>query len=195
MGMLYRLMYRIGFTPWDRVLPVELVDMVTGRDALRPGRALDMGSGNGTKAIFMATHGWQVTGVEAVPRAIAESRRRAAEVGADVEFRQGDVTRLEDLGLQPDYTLIFDFGCYHGLNRTQRDDYARGLNQVAADGAILLLMGFSKAAPPVPLPVTETELLSRLGQAWTLVWSHPDESEGTAAMKRNAATWYCVKRV
>jgi cyclopropane fatty-acyl-phospholipid synthase-like methyltransferase len=191
--MLYRLMYWFGFTPWDRVLPVELAGIIIGPQALPPGRALDMGSGNGTKAIFMASHGWRVTAVEAVPQALAESRRRAAKAGVNVDLRQGDVTRLDDLRLEPGYTLIFDFGCYHGLNRKQRDAYARGVDALAANGASLLMMGFSKAVPPVMTAVTTPDLLGRF-QNWKLAWSHPDESQGTTAMNRGAARWFCLIR-
>jgi SAM-dependent methyltransferase len=191
---MYRLMYRFGFTPWDRLLPAELAEMITGPDALPPGRALDMGSGNGTKAIFVATHGWRVTAVEAVPRAVAESRRRAMKAGVRIDFRQGDVTRLEDLKLEPAYNLIFDFGCYHGLNGKQRDAYVRGVNSVAADGARLLMMAFSKSSPPVVTAVTESDLNDRFGAHWTLAWSHPHNSDGTWAMTRAAAFWFCLVR-
>lgn len=191
---MYRLMYWLGFTPWDRLLPAELAEMVTGSDALPPGRALDLGSGNGTKAIFLAAHGWHVTGVEVVPRAIAESRRRAARAGVQIDFRHGDVTRLEELNLEPGYSLIFDFGCFHGLNGRGRDAYARGVNAVAARGARLLMMGFTKPSPPVASAVTESELTSRFGGDWTLAWTHPDLSAGTRAMKRAAAFWFCLVR-
>lgn len=191
---MYRLMYRFGFTPWDKVLPDELADVITGPEALPPGRALDMGSGNGTKAIFMATHGWRVTGVEAVPRAIIESRRRAGKAALTIDFRQADVTRLEELNLEPGYDLIFDFGCYHGLNGNERDAYVRGVNSVARGGTTLLMMGFSKPSPPVRTPVTETDLRSHFGPGWTLAWSHPDASHGTPAMVRAAAFWFCLIR-
>jgi cyclopropane fatty-acyl-phospholipid synthase-like methyltransferase len=191
---MYRLMYRFGFTPWDKVLPSELAEMITGPEALAAGRALDMGSGNGTKAIFMATHGWRVTGVEAVPRAITESRRRAGKAGVKIDFREGDVTRLQQLGLEPGYTLIFDFGCYHGLNGKQRDAYMRGVNSVAGEGSTLLMMGFTKPSPPVTTPVTEADLRSRFGADWTIAWSHPDTSLGTFAMVRAAAFWFCLIR-
>lgn len=194
MSVMYRLMYRLGFTPWDRVLPAELADMITGQDALPPARALDMGSGSGTKAIFMATHGWHVTGVEAVPRAIAESRRRAAAAGVKIDFRAGDVTRLEELNLEPGYSLFFDFGCYHGLNGRQRDAYARGVKSIAADHATLLMMAFTKSSPPVVTAVTEEDLRTRFGPGWTLVWSHPDTSRGTATMRRAVAFWFCLVR-
>jgi SAM-dependent methyltransferase len=176
------------------LLPSELADMITGHDALPPARALDMGSGNGTKAIFMATHGWRVTGVEAVPRAIAESRRRAAKAGVKIDFREGDVTRLEELNLEVGYSLIFDFGCYHGLNGRQREAYARGVKSIAADRARLLIMAFTRSSPPVVTAVTEEDLRGRFGPGWTLVWSHPDTSRGTATMTRAAAFWFCLVR-
>jgi SAM-dependent methyltransferase len=194
MSLLYRLMYRIGVTPWDRVLPAELSDIVMGPDALPPGRALDLGSGQGAKAVFMAKHGWRVTAVENVPRALGEARRRAAQAGVEVDFRQGDVTRLAELRLQPGYSLVFDFGCYHGLNRKQRDAYGVGVNALASPGATMLLMGFTRAVPPVPVGVSEQDLAEHLGGGWRLSWTHPVASGGTSAMNRAAAAWFCLVR-
>src|SRR5437773_4787917 len=109
MSLAYRLMYRLGFTPWDRVLPQELADVVTGPNALPPGRALDLGSGYGTKAIYMATHGWRVTAVESVPRAPGVGHRRASKGGVNVHFGRGDGTRLGELKRERGCSLAFDF--------------------------------------------------------------------------------------
>ena len=192
MSIGYRLMYRFGFAPWDRMLPGELAAMITGKDALPPGRALDLGSGLGTKAIFMASHGWHVTAVESVPRALTEARKRAAKAGVKIDFRQGDVTRLAALDLEPGFDLIFDFGCYHGLRAKQRDAYARGVNAVAAPGATLLMMAFTRALPPVPSGVTPAELAQRFGAGWSLEWQRPAELGGTPAMTRATAAWFCL---
>ena len=79
-------MYRLGFTPWDRMLPSELATAMKGPDALPPVRALDMGSGFGTKAIFMATHGWRVTAVdEGVDDPRADRADGAAVSGQDAD--------------------------------------------------------------------------------------------------------------
>jgi cyclopropane fatty-acyl-phospholipid synthase-like methyltransferase len=191
---LYRLMYLLGFTPWDGVHPDELRQAIDGPAALPPGRALDIGSGKGGKAIYMATHGWQVTAVENVPRAVAQARRRAQAAHATVDFRLGDVTRLQELGLDPGYNLLFDFGCFHSLKGTQRAAYAAGVTVLAAPGAQLLMMAFTRPLPPVPSPVSEAELIERFGDAWTLMWSHPDRSGGTSAMNRAGANWFCLSR-
>jgi len=186
-------MYRLGFTPWDRMLPSELATAMKGPDALPPGRALDMGSGFGTKAIFMATHGWRVTAVESVPRAIEEARRRASRAGVKVDFRRGDVTRLEELKLEPGYNLVFDFGCFHGLSGKQRDAYARGVSAVTAPGATMLMMAFTKPVPPITVGVTEAEVLERFGGGWNKAWSHIAEVEnGSSAVRRGMPGWFCL---
>lgn len=195
MSTLYRLMYLLGFTPWDAVRPAELRELIEGPTALPRGRALDLGSGKGAKSIYMAEHGWKVTAVENVPRALAEARNRAEAAHVTVDFRLGDVTRLSELGLEPGYDLLFDFGCFHGLKAAQRDAYAQGVRSIAAPGAMLLMMAFTRALPPVPVGVSESELMDRFGSDWTLLGSHPDHSAGTSAMNRAGASWFCLSRV
>jgi SAM-dependent methyltransferase len=185
-------MYRLGFTPWDRVLPQELVDVIDGPDKLGPGRALDLGSGYGTKAIYMATHGWKVTAVEYVPRALEEARRRASKAGVKLDLRRGDVTRLGELKLEPGYNLVFDFGCFHGLRDGQRDAYVQGVNALAAPGATLLMMAFTKPMPPITTGVAESELLQRFS-GWDKAWSHVGEVENSPpTVRRGMPGWFCL---
>jgi len=59
-SLFYRLAYRFGRPRWDTAEPrPELDGLLQGR---RPGRALDLGCGTGTDAIYLASHGWEVTG-------------------------------------------------------------------------------------------------------------------------------------
>ena len=70
-----------------------------------------------------------------------------------IDSHQDDATRLDELKLEPGYTLIFDFGCYHGLNRKHRDAYARGVNSVAPPATTLLMMG-APARHPIRLTLS-----------------------------------------
>ena len=90
----FRLMYRLGFTPWDSgVPPPELIEVIEGARRLPAGRALDIGCGTGTTTVYMASKGWQVTGVDFVPRAIRAAGAKAAAARLPVAFLVGDVTR------------------------------------------------------------------------------------------------------
>ncbi len=62
-GLAYRL--HLGPQPSD-VPDHRLVALVEGPDRLTPGRALDLGSGTGRNAIYLARHGWEAIGVEMV---------------------------------------------------------------------------------------------------------------------------------
>jgi hypothetical protein len=119
--VVYWLAYRLGLAVWRRPTPpADLVALVEGPSALPTGRALDLGCGTGTDAIYLATHGWDVTGVDAVPKALATARRDATAAGVAPRFVQGDVTRLHELSVGDGYALIVDFGCFHTLPEDRR---------------------------------------------------------------------------
>ena len=69
-----------------------LVAEVTG---LKPGRALDLACGEGQNAIWLATLGWDVTGVDFSEVAIAKGRSRADRDGVRVEFVCADLLGYE----------------------------------------------------------------------------------------------------
>ena len=54
---------------------------------LRPGRALDAGCGHGAEALWLAAHGWDVTGVDFSATALAQARSTAGAMGPDVAGR------------------------------------------------------------------------------------------------------------
>jgi SAM-dependent methyltransferase len=138
--------------------------MVEGPARLPPGRALDLGCGTGTSSIYLARHGWEVTGVDFVGGAIATARHRAEAAGVALRLVVGDVTRLEELGIGEGYTLLVDFGCYHGVPSGRRDAYAASVTRVAAPGAPLLMLAMGKAGP---VGVTADELRGRFA-GWEL---------------------------
>ena len=58
------------------------------------GTALDLGCGSGIWAVELARRGWQVTGVDFVPKALRRARARAKEAGVELRLLEGDVTSL-----------------------------------------------------------------------------------------------------
>jgi 2-polyprenyl-3-methyl-5-hydroxy-6-metoxy-1,4-benzoquinol methylase len=89
----FGVMYRLGFTPWDgHPLAKSLRDLVEGNagaaSGLPAGTALDIGCGTGDSAIYLARHGWQVTGVDFVATALSKARTKATAACFD-RFRPG----------------------------------------------------------------------------------------------------------
>lgn len=176
-GLVYRAAYLLGLKVWDRDVPASaLVDLVEGPSKLPPGRALDLGCGTGTETIYLAKHGWDVTGVDMVPRALSIARGRASEAGVSPRFVEGDVTRLQDFGVGNGYTLLVDFGCFHTLPLDVRDAYVASVSGAAAPGSMFLLYGFTRPPrlAPMAASISTDELQRRFGgNGWELVSAEP----------------------
>jgi SAM-dependent methyltransferase len=189
-GLVYRSLYRLGLTIWERAVPPsDLVDLVEGPSPAPPGRALDIGCGTGTDTVYLAAHGWDVTGVDMVPRALAIARRRAAAAGVAPRFVKGDASRLRDLGLGDGFTLVLDFGCFHTLPADRRDPYVAGVSGVAAPGATLLLYGFARPPRLAPMRagVSAGEVRERfVPHGWELVSAETMTADAIEAVGQRA---------
>ena len=133
---LFRIFYRVGFTPWDgHPIAENLQNMVEGTSDEPPlpaGSALDLGCGTGDSSIYLAQHGWKVTGVDFVPKALDKARAKAAAAGLSINFVQADVTHLSQAGIGTGFPLIVDNGCLHNMSDDDRDAYVREVSAVAA---------------------------------------------------------------
>lgn len=85
--------YRSGDRIWSGRPNRHLVAETEG---LPPGRALDVGSGEGADALWLAERGWRVTAVDissvALDRAAAHAEERGAEIAERIVWQRADVT-------------------------------------------------------------------------------------------------------
>jgi SAM-dependent methyltransferase len=197
MALIYRIMYRVGFTPWDTgAVSEELAALVEGPDALPPGRALDLGCGTGTHALYLARSGWRVTAIDAVERPLKKARQRAADSGVTIDWIRADVARLGELGLAPGFALFYDRGCFHGLSDGDRAAYASAVTDLAAPGATLLVMAFATNRKlAAPSGADEPEIAERFGAGWELVVASADRGPAPSGPMRDVPlTWYRLRR-
>lgn len=196
MSLAYRVMYRVGFTPWDtEEVPGELSALVEGEEALPPGRALDVGCGTGTQATYLAGRGWRVSAIDAVERPLRRARARATAAGVGVEWIRADVTRLGEAGLEPGFSLIHDRGCFHGLNEAQRTAYAAAVSALAAPGATLLMMAFARNHVPVGPSGVDGEEIAACFARWELDSVMDDSAPAPSGpMGEVARHWYLLRR-
>jgi len=139
MRLFYDTWYRFGRPPWVGEARSELVELVTN-GTLTPGRAIDLGCGEGDNAIFLARHGFTVTALDFAPAAIAKARRKAEAAGVAVEFLVDDLTMLRRV--QGQFDLLVDYGTLDDLGLPQRDAYVREVVPLAKPGCRFLLWCF-----------------------------------------------------
>jgi SAM-dependent methyltransferase len=174
-SLAYRFLYRIGFTPWEEMekLADQIVPLFEREEngAEAPyGPVLDIGCGSGIWATKLARRGWQVTGVDNVPRALTRARERAREEGVEVRFVEADVTKMRADDVGSSFRFLFDFGCFHDeLTDEQRAAEGRAVSAVAAPGATLLLWAFSPGRRgPLPRGASRAEIEASFPE-WTVV--------------------------
>jgi SAM-dependent methyltransferase len=106
--------------------------------ALTPGRALDLGCGEGGDAIWLARQGWRVTAVDISATALRRAAEHAAEAGVDgIEWTQHDLAQTFPTG-------SFDLVSAQFLHSTvaapgERDSILRRAADSVAPGGFLLI--------------------------------------------------------
>ncbi|HEY3501770.1 MAG TPA: methyltransferase domain-containing protein [Actinocatenispora sp.] len=109
---------------------------------LPPGRALDLGCGEGADAIWLARRGWRVTGVDISAVALARAAKTAAAVGvADlIEWQRCDLADWRPDGA---YDLV-SAQFLHSPDGLPRDAVLRRAGKAVAPGGVLLVVGHAE---------------------------------------------------
>ncbi|WP_017615678.1 class I SAM-dependent methyltransferase [Nocardiopsis salina] len=102
---------------------------------LQPGRALDVGCGEGGDAHWLAEHGWTVTGVDLSRVALARARELCRDLPVDL--------RHQDIAKEPPEPGAYDLVSLHyfPLLREKGHPALRGLVEAVAPGGTLLVAG------------------------------------------------------
>jgi SAM-dependent methyltransferase len=193
-------MYGIGFRPWEMdaaTVAPDLDKLLAIEEAARQppfGSALDLGCGTGRWSVELARRGWQVTGVDVVPKAIHAARRRALEAGVDVAFVEGDVTELRSAGVGQGYSFLLDVECFNHLNDSQRAAVGREVSAVASRDATMLILVWARARRgPLPPGATRDDLAAAF-PGWKIVDEHAYEGGLPRPLKHIAPRWYRLAR-
>ncbi len=188
--------YQGGGKPgWDTGRPSGELKKLIEEGLLKPGRVVDLGCGAGTNAIYLASKGFEVTGIDVAPTGLNQAQERAQKAGVQVRWLLADVLAPPDL--EP-FDLIFDRGCYHHLRRINPAGYVETLRRYTRPGSrALILAGNANEKPHWGPPrVKEEELrgdFNKLFEFERLREIHFDAVDPNAA-KRALAWSVLLKR-
>ena len=123
------------------------------------GRALDLGMGQGRNSLFLASQGWQVTGVDISDVAIAEAKATAAQAKLPLTTVQQSLDQFDIKEGQ--WNLIVLSYMQFWMARQSAAELARIANGLAP-GGLLVVEGFAaEDAPGGPTMGFQTNQLLR----------------------------------
>jgi 2-polyprenyl-3-methyl-5-hydroxy-6-metoxy-1,4-benzoquinol methylase len=101
-GLVYAQEQRLPQEVWNEIFTQRqgrefphnkfLAETIRGR---KPGKALDIGMGEGRNALFLATNGWEVTGFDISDVGVRLAREAAQKKGLKLEALVDDVDRFD----------------------------------------------------------------------------------------------------
>jgi trans-aconitate methyltransferase len=161
---------------WSGAPNRALVDIVSD---LAPGRALDLGCGEGADVVWLAQRGWQATGIDISETAIA--RARAAATGLDLPHARFEAADLAMWRPAEPYELV-TASVLQSPVALSRTEILRAVADRIAPGGHLLVIAHA-AAPPwsrlrhahadghhvdFPTPEQEVAALALDASEWTV---------------------------
>jgi SAM-dependent methyltransferase len=183
--------YASGALPWDTGVPEPMLVEFVSAGGVRPTRTLEIGTGTGTNALWLAEHGFDVMGIDVAPLAI--ERATAKLNGRDLYCHFQTVDFLAtDLPDGP-FDFAFDRGCFHVFD--EPEERARFAAQVAANlapgGLWLSLIGSSEGPPREFGPPRRTagEVVMAIEPALEIL-----ELRSAEFHAHGASAWFCLSR-
>ena len=154
-----------GQPPWDIGKPqkpfIDVADQIGGS-------VLDAGCGTGETALFLASRGNQVTGIDFLEEPIKRAKQKAAERGVSVTFLVKDAMTLKDWSER--FGNVIDSGLFHVFSDEDRKKYVAGLATILKSEGKVFLMCFSDDEPGTqgPRRVSKKELHDAFATGWTI---------------------------
>ncbi len=118
--------------------------LVTEVSDLPPGRALDVGCGEGADACWLAERGWRVTAIDVSRVALERAASRPEGATRDVSWTRADLTATAPSVAAFDLVSVHYFPLPHQPDHTA----LRGLLDAVAPGGTLLVAGHDLADLP-----------------------------------------------
>jgi len=122
--------------PWD-VVPREAFNNLVESGRLKPGRAVELGSGNASNAIFLAEHGFEVTAVDCNSASIELARKRAMVARVVVNFIMDDLTNLQKVN--GPFEVLVDYSTLDDMTPEEHDSYVKNVLSLTRAGSQFVL--------------------------------------------------------
>jgi SAM-dependent methyltransferase len=127
--------------PWNLEQPPKLLVELVESGRIPPCDAVDLGCGAGNHAVWLASRGFRVTGIDLSPRAVELAAELAGKKGVHCRFLTEDL--LEDPeGLCDSFDFAFDWEVLHHIFPEDREKYVDNVRRMLRPGGRYLSVCF-----------------------------------------------------
>jgi methyl halide transferase len=180
--------------PWDTGMPNHRLVEFVRSGVVAPGRALEVGCGTGTNALWLAKQGFDVLGIDVASFAIEKARKKAAGMESTCRFERVDFLN-DDVPGGP-FGFVFDLGCFHVFDAVEdRERFARRVAAVLArDGRWLSIIGSTEGPERDSGPPRRSarDIIDAVEPALEILELRAVEIG--IALPAPAAAWFCLTR-
>ncbi len=195
-GLPWDASYHDGPAPWDFGAPQPAIVRLADRGGFT-GTVLDAGCGTGENALYVASMGLPVMGVDVAETALAIARVNADELGIEIELAVADALRLDRL--ERTFETVLDSGLFHTFDGDEQREYALSLASVTEHGGTLYVLCFGDEGPDAgPHPVSRDALNAAFGPGagWKIAAIEPERVRTRYHDENGAPAWLAtVKKV
>jgi len=124
--------------------PTEIVELIES-GKIKPCKCLDVGCGEGFYAIYLASKGFDVTGIDLSENAIKYAKQNATEKGAKINFIVMDISDLSKINGKFDF--IFEWALLHHLMPEKRKKYVKDISNLLNKNGKYLSVCFNEQDP------------------------------------------------
>ena len=129
--------------PWNIETPPNLLVELIDSAKVKPCKAIDLGCGAGNYAVYLASRGFDVTGVDFSTEAVKIAKENARKKHAKCSFVVADL--VEELqSLNQTWDFAYDWGVLHHIFPQYRTLYVKNVHQILNPSAKYLSVCFSE---------------------------------------------------
>jgi SAM-dependent methyltransferase len=128
--------------PWNIETPPKALVKLIESGKVSPCRTIDLGCGAGNYAVYLACKGFDVTGIDISPTAIALAKENAKKKGLKVKFITANVLGKLDR-IKRTFDFAYDWEVLHHIFPDKRKRYVENVHKILSPKGKYLSVCFS----------------------------------------------------
>jgi len=134
--------------PWNVENPPDLLTALVESGWVLPCDAVDLGCGAGNYAVWLASKGFRMTGLDLSPNAIELATGLAKQKDIAIRFLARDMTGIVE-GFDNAFDFAYDWEVLHHVFPEDREQYVTNVHRMLRSGGKYFSLCFSEEEPPI----------------------------------------------